>query len=103
LAIPCLKKSWRRRSVTPSAVTLFIVVGSSLVVYSAADMPRIALESGARLVIINREETPLNHICHLRFYEKGRRGTTTSDSFSEEDGWLVDYHSFSSTIVILPR
>jgi len=33
---------------------LFVVVGSSLVVTPAADMPRVALESGARLVIINK-------------------------------------------------
>ena len=38
---------------------LFVVVGSSLVVYPAADMPRAALESGARLVIINQGETPV--------------------------------------------
>jgi len=50
---------------------LFIVVGSSLVVYPAADMPRIALGSGSRLVIINREETPLDGECHLRFREAG--------------------------------
>jgi len=48
---------------------LFIVVGSSLVVYPAADMPRIALHSGARLVIINQGETPLDGSCHLRFTE----------------------------------
>lgn len=49
---------------------LFIVVGSSLVVYPAADMPRIALESGSRLVIINWEETPLDGRCHPRFREE---------------------------------
>ncbi len=48
---------------------LFIVVGSSLVVYPAADMPRIALDSGSRLVIINEGETPLDSDCHLRFRE----------------------------------
>ena len=46
---------------------LFIVVGSSLAVYPAADMPRIALRSGAKLVIINQGETPLDRVCHLRF------------------------------------
>ncbi len=45
----------------------FIVAGSSLVVYPAADMPRVALESGARLVIINRGETPYDNRAHLRF------------------------------------
>ena len=48
---------------------LFIVAGSSLVVYPAADMPRIALQSGSRLVIINQGETPLDDVCHLRFQE----------------------------------
>lgn len=36
---------------------LFIVLGSSLVVYPAAGFPRLARESGADLVIINREPT----------------------------------------------
>ncbi len=49
---------------------LFIVVGSSLVVTPAADMPRIALESGARLVIINKGETPYDPVAHLRFEEQ---------------------------------
>jgi len=49
---------------------LFIVVGSSLVVYPAADMPRIALRSGAKLVIINQGETPFDQVCHLRFKER---------------------------------
>jgi NAD-dependent SIR2 family protein deacetylase len=48
---------------------LFIVVGSSLVVYPAADMPRVALEAGARLVIINQGETPYDRQTHLRFTE----------------------------------
>jgi NAD-dependent deacetylase len=47
----------------------FIVAGSSLVVYPAADIPRVALEAGAKLVIINREETPYDGRAHLRFYE----------------------------------
>jgi len=48
---------------------LFIVCGSSLVVTPAADMPRVALQSGARLVIINQGETPLDRAAHLRFGE----------------------------------
>ena len=48
---------------------LFVVVGSSLVVYPAADMPRAALEAGARLVIINQGETPFDRLAHLRFGE----------------------------------
>lgn len=49
---------------------LFIVVGSSLVVYPAADMPAVALEAGAKLVIINQGETPFDRQAHLRFSEK---------------------------------
>lgn len=39
------------------ACDLFVVLGSSLVVYPAADLPRIARRNGARLAIINREGT----------------------------------------------
>jgi len=48
---------------------LFVVAGSSLVVYPAAGMPGVALESGARLVIINQGETPYDQVVHLRFKE----------------------------------
>jgi len=33
-------------------------------------MPRVALQAGARLVIINQGETPLDKSCHIRFHEK---------------------------------
>ncbi len=42
------------------ACDLFLVAGSSLVVYPAAELPVLARQSGARLVIINREPTPLD-------------------------------------------
>jgi NAD-dependent SIR2 family protein deacetylase len=48
---------------------LFIVAGSSLVVTPAADMPREALGAGAKLVIINQGDTPLDSYAHLRFRE----------------------------------
>jgi NAD-dependent SIR2 family protein deacetylase len=48
---------------------LFVVVGSSLVVTPAADMPGVAVQSGARLVIINQGETPFDRVAHLRFEE----------------------------------
>lgn len=49
---------------------LFIVVGSSLVVTPAADMPREALRGGAKLVIINQGETPLDAYANLSFHER---------------------------------
>lgn len=48
---------------------LFIVIGSSLFIQPAASMPRIALRSGAKLVVINQGETPLDSECNLRFWE----------------------------------
>src|SRR4030042_4018575 len=39
---------------------LFIVIGSTLIVYPAAYMPMYAVESGAKLVIINLSPTPMD-------------------------------------------
>lgn len=39
---------------------LFIVIGSSLVVFPAAGLPVLAKRNGAGLVIVNREPTPLH-------------------------------------------
>ena len=44
---------------------LFFVLGSSLVVAPAASLPRTAVEHGARLVILNRDATPLDSIASL--------------------------------------
>jgi NAD-dependent deacetylase len=42
------------------ASDLFIVVGSTLVVYPAALMPVYAVQSGSKLVIVNLSETPMD-------------------------------------------
>ena len=44
---------------------LFLVVGSSLVVRPAAELPALARNKGASLVIINREPTPLHFMADL--------------------------------------
>lgn len=44
---------------------LFLVLGSSLVVYPAAGFPRLARRNGARLAIINREFTDQDDIADL--------------------------------------
>lgn len=44
---------------------LFIVLGSSLVVYPAAGFPMLAKENGAKLVIINREPTDQDAMADL--------------------------------------
>jgi NAD-dependent deacetylase len=44
---------------------LYVSIGSSLVVEPAASFPRLAKQSGASLVIINNQETPLDDIADL--------------------------------------
>lgn len=48
---------------------LCIVIGSSLVVYPAAYMPWYAVQSGARLVIINRDPTDLDSSADVCIHE----------------------------------
>jgi NAD-dependent deacetylase len=43
---------------------LFLAVGTSLTVYPVARLPEIALDAGARLVILNAEPTPLDGLAH---------------------------------------
>ncbi len=49
---------------------LFVVAGSSLVVYPAADMPRVALDAGAKLVIINAGESPFYAFAQLLYQRR---------------------------------
>jgi len=49
---------------------LFIVLGSSLVVYPASQLPKIAKANGASLVIINIDQTPLDSIADIVFNKK---------------------------------
>ncbi len=48
---------------------VFFVIGSSLVVYPAAELPLYAKQNGAKLIILNRGEIPLKYNPDLRFYE----------------------------------
>ncbi len=47
------------------ACDLCLVLGSSLLVYPAAGIPRMARRNGAKLVIINREPTDQDHLADL--------------------------------------
>ncbi|MEQ8234663.1 MAG: Sir2 family NAD-dependent protein deacetylase [Gammaproteobacteria bacterium] len=51
------------------ACDLFIVLGSSLVVYPAAGFPLLARKNGARLVIINREPTEQDALADLVIHD----------------------------------
>lgn len=49
---------------------LMMVLGSTLVVYPAAYMPAYAVESGAKLVIINLEPTPMDSYAQVCIHDK---------------------------------
>ncbi len=55
----------RRSREESLACDLFLAIGSSLVVYPAAGFPALAKESGAALVIVNREPTVLDDLADL--------------------------------------
>jgi len=55
----------RRAQRLSASCDLFLVAGSSLVVFPAAAFPAFAKENGARLVIVNRETTPLDKAADL--------------------------------------
>ena len=50
--------------------TLFLVLGSSLQVFPAAGFPEIAKQNGAKLVIVNRDPTPLDALSDLSIHEE---------------------------------
>ena len=58
-----------RAEAETTACDLFIVMGSSLVVYPAAAFPEVAKRRGARLVILNNEATGLDGIADLVLHE----------------------------------
>jgi len=47
---------------------LFLAIGSSLVVQPAASLPMMAKEGRARLIIINKDSTPLDSIADIVFH-----------------------------------
>ena len=54
----------RARAATLAA-DLFLVLGSSLVVYPAAGFPLLAKRNGARLAIVNRDPTDQDELADL--------------------------------------
>lgn len=54
----------RRAAEVSTGADLMLVVGSSLVVQPAAQLPVLARRAGARLVIVNREPTPLDDLAN---------------------------------------
>ncbi|HTQ33406.1 MAG TPA: Sir2 family NAD-dependent protein deacetylase [Stellaceae bacterium] len=63
------EEAMRRAQAETLAADLFIVLGSSLVVYPAAGFPELAKRNGATLVIVNREETGLDRFADLVLHD----------------------------------
>jgi NAD-dependent deacetylase len=59
----------RRAEIATLAADLFIVLGSSLVVYPAAAFPELAKRNGAVLAIVNREPTGLDELADLVIHQ----------------------------------
>ena len=60
----------QRAEAATLACDLFLIMGSSLVVYPAAGFPQIAKNNGAKLVIINEQETDFDPYCDLVLHEQ---------------------------------
>jgi NAD-dependent deacetylase len=60
----------RRADDLAASCDLFLVIGSSLVVWPAAGFPLRAKQNGARLVILNREPTDFDEIADLVVYDE---------------------------------
>lgn len=64
------------------ACDVFLAIGSSLQVYPAAGFPEMAKRNGAKLAIVNREETPFDSIADLVLH--GEIGETLASAASLE-------------------
>jgi NAD-dependent deacetylase len=58
-------EAMRRAQAESKNCDLFLAIGSSLVVFPAAGFPAVAKQSGARLVILNREATDLDYLADM--------------------------------------
>jgi NAD-dependent deacetylase len=66
------------------AADVVLIVGSSLVVYPAADIPVVAMRSGARSIIVNAEPTPLDALADVVIH--GRSGDVLPEIVELIDG-----------------
>jgi NAD-dependent deacetylase len=62
---PMPEQPMQRALAVTADCDLFLAIGSSLVVYPAASFPSLAHQHGARLVILNGEQTPLDDLADL--------------------------------------
>ena len=64
------REAWQESEEWSNKADLFVVIGSSLVVSPANLLPQRAVQAGAKLLIINQEPTPLDHLATWCLREK---------------------------------
>jgi NAD-dependent deacetylase len=67
---PMPERETGQAEIKAAACDLFLAAGSSLVVYPAAQMPLIAKDNGAKLVIINLTPTPHDRYADIVIHDK---------------------------------
>ena len=60
----------QRSQIEAGRADVFLAIGTSLAVYPAAALPEIALRNGARLAILNAEETPFDPLADVVIREQ---------------------------------
>lgn len=66
---PMPARPMQRAHEATMACDLFLVLGSSLSVFPAADFPALAKQNGAALVIVNRDPTPLDELADVVIHD----------------------------------
>lgn len=56
---------WEQAVAAVMNCDLLLVLGSSLIVYPAAELPQVALASGAKLILVNREATEYDNLANV--------------------------------------
>ena len=59
---PLPELEWREAVDAGRRAQLFLLIGTSAVVYPAAGLVELARSGGARVAVINPEATPLDHL-----------------------------------------
>lgn len=77
-------RAMRLAELSTHASDVFLVLGSSLVVYPAAAFPELAQRKGAKLAIVNREPTDLDSVADVVIHDE--IGKTLEDVRTEM-GW----------------
>ncbi|NHJ32367.1 MAG: hypothetical protein FK732_05860 [Asgard group archaeon] len=67
---PLPEEDYRKSQQHSELADVYLIIGSSLVVYPAADLPELARKNNAKLVLINMGETPYDELVDIKIEEK---------------------------------